>query len=72
MIDPNQVDYEGEDRKNNVACLIFDEITDRLHHNEDLAGRLNDSRMPTPNTVAFEFTDGRTVTVSIDINPAQS
>jgi hypothetical protein len=68
MTDPNAIDYEVEDRKNNLACLIFDEITDRLHHNADLAGDLKDSRMPTPNMVAFEFADGRTIVVTVGIS----
>lgn len=72
MADQNHVDNEGEDRKNSMAFLIFDEITDKLHHNANLAGKLEDSRTPTPDSVIFEFADGRNVTVRIEIDPPRS
>jgi hypothetical protein len=67
MTDPN--DTDGTDRMDAVAGLILDEITDTLHNNADIAGELNTSQMPSSDMVVFYFTDGRTITVRLDISP---
>lgn len=62
------LDTDGNDRKFTVTDLIHDEIADRLHHNPDLAGELHRFRMPDDETVLFEFADGRTITVHVEIS----
>lgn len=69
MADMNDIDTEGTDRLDSVAWLIHDEITDALHRNEKAAGKLHTSSMPASNLVLFEFTDGRTITVRLEISP---
>jgi len=69
MFDPNDIDTEGTNRMDSVAGLIFDEITDHLHNDQDVAGELENSKMPSSDMVRFHFADGRTITVRLEISP---
>lgn len=68
MTNLNDIDTEGTDRVDMVTGLVFDEITDRLHHDHSLAGELEQSTMPASDTVLFKFADGRTITVRLEIS----
>jgi hypothetical protein len=69
MLDPNNMPAEDFDRISAIADLIHDEIGDRLHHDADLAGELDNVEIPEVDKVRFTFTDGRNVTVRVEIDP---
>lgn len=65
MANPNHDDTE---RASTIADLIHDEIGDRLHHDHGLVGPLENVSVSAPNQVRFTFTDGRRVTVHVEID----
>lgn len=69
MTDLNDIDTEGTDGIDTITGLIHDQIGDALHNDDELAGKMSDVRMPSSDTVLFDFADGRHVTVKVTIDP---